>query len=76
MVTIDDYFPCRSGTNRQMYSEAVRNQLWMCLIEKAAAKLYGCYEALNKGTLVEGLSTLTGAPCEVTCPPIIVFYFV
>ncbi|KAI6658518.1 hypothetical protein LOD99_15318 [Oopsacas minuta] len=65
IVTIDDSFPCRSDYRTQLYSEAVRNQLWVCLIEKAAAKLYGCYEALNSGTLLEGLSTLTGAPCEV-----------
>ena len=65
VVTIDDSFPCRSDYKTQIYSESARNQLWVCLIEKAAAKLYGCYESLNRGTLIEGLSTLTGAPCEV-----------
>ena len=63
IVTIDDLFPCTSSNNL-VFSQARRKQLWVPLIEKGIAKLFGSYEALHAGTIQEGLSLLTGVACE------------
>ncbi|CAG2247761.1 CAPN15 [Mytilus edulis] len=62
-VVLDDYFPV-DQYKRLKYSTARKGQLWVPLIEKAAAKIHGCYQALTSGRTVESLSLLTGEPCE------------
>eukprot|EP00931_Biecheleriopsis_adriatica_P115784 TRINITY_DN91537_c0_g1_i1.p1 TRINITY_DN91537_c0_g1~~TRINITY_DN91537_c0_g1_i1.p1 ORF type:complete len:804 (+),score=148.56 TRINITY_DN91537_c0_g1_i1:27-2414(+) len=63
-VLLDDYFPCNRA-NMLAYSGARRNQLWVPLVEKAFAKLRGCYEETEGGNPSEGLRLLTGWPSVV-----------
>ncbi|CAF0817246.1 unnamed protein product [Adineta ricciae] len=63
IILVDDYFPC-TVHNQLAYSQASRHQIYIPLIEKACAKLFGSYAELCSGTLEEGLQLLTGAPCD------------
>jgi hypothetical protein len=60
-VWLDDYFPC-STAGTLAFSGARRQQLFAPLLEKALAKVRGCYEAIEGGSPAEGLQLLTGWP--------------
>jgi len=65
-VIIDDKLPCRKvyskGQTPKLLYGKCRNdkEFWVPLIEKAYAKLHGCYEALISGFIDDGLVDLTG----------------
>ncbi|XP_067948715.1 calpain-15-like isoform X2 [Watersipora subatra] len=62
-VIVDDRLPCTSD-GRLCFCKGRRKQLWVPLLEKAMAKVFGSYSALISGTTQEGLAVLTGFPCE------------
>ena len=39
-------------------------ELWVPLIEKAYAKLFGCYQTLISGSIDDGVVDMTGFVCE------------
>ena len=68
LVLIDDLVPCHSN-GEPAFAKVVANCYWCSLLEKAVAKFFGSYAALEDGTAAEALALLTGLP-TATIPKI------
>jgi len=64
-VLVDDRIPCDINTRKPVFGRCRNlNEIWVSMIEKAFAKLYGCYENLISGYVDEGIQELTGMQPE------------
>jgi len=67
-IILDDYIPCvlskRTGKPKPYFSRIRGNDIWVCLLEKAFAKLFGSYFGLQGGFQAEAYYALTGAPVK------------
>ncbi|EGD72049.1 hypothetical protein PTSG_00065 [Salpingoeca rosetta] len=61
LIRLDDYFPCLPGQG-PVFSRSHGNELWVLLLEKAFAKICGCYDMLRGGLACEALMDITGCP--------------
>ena len=59
-VILDDYLPVNKTTNLIDFARPNKNEIWVCLLEKAWAKVNGGYSNVIKGWMHQVLQTLTG----------------
>ena len=60
-VIIDDRIPVLKKTGKTAFGRTHNNhEMWVSLIEKAYAKLHGCYGNLAKGYTDEAIQEMTG----------------
>jgi hypothetical protein len=65
-VHIDDRIPCRQSGRVNYARNVQNNETFAMLLEKAYAKLHGCYEAISCGMIEKVVQDLT-ASCAVQC---------
>lgn len=61
---VDDYIPCYNAERGPAFSKGKDQELWVLLLEKAYAKLYGSYHNIVSGQTTVAFRDLTGAPGE------------
>lgn len=63
-LVIDNVVPCRDAMHGPAFSRNGDNGQWVALMEKAYAKMFGSYQAIESGTSLTAFRALTGAPTE------------
>jgi hypothetical protein len=65
IIVVDDYFPyCNHKDDWAFSRSSDEKEIWVLLLEKAWAKIYGSYQRIEAGTTGEALPALTGAPSD------------
>lgn len=64
-VVVDDRLPVDKWDRLVFASCKDSNEFWVPIVEKAYAKLHGSYEAIESGSISDGLKDLTGEGVEV-----------
>ena len=66
VVVVDDYFPyCQHKADWAFSRSSADKEIWVLLLEKAWAKIFGSYQRIEAGTTGEALPCLTGSPSDM-----------
>lgn len=64
-VVVDDRFPFDTSKNKWAFSRtSAGNEIWVLILEKAWAKVFGSYQRIEAGTSDEAMHPLTGCPTK------------
>ncbi|EGR31956.1 hypothetical protein IMG5_099180 [Ichthyophthirius multifiliis] len=63
-VIVDQFIPCLNSTKQPAFTRGVDGEIWVMILEKAWAKLYGSYDNIESGLTRECLHDLTCAPTQ------------
>ena len=71
-IVLDDYIPVfeEDSSISLAFSRSFEDELWVSLLEKAYAKAYGSYKAIEGGCLIETLRDLSGSPFKLFKPEV------
>ena len=67
-VVIDDHFPCFEDPEKDCWAFSRGTsevEIWVLLLEKAYAKVYGSFERIEGGKPYQAFNTLTGFPSDI-----------
>ena len=67
-VIVDDLVPCYRDKAQPAFAKGNGNEIWVMILEKVWAKMYGGYANIEGGWAREVLNELTGAPCTSFTP--------
>ena len=65
VVVVDDYFPYNEAKGKWAFSRpSESNEIWVLILEKAWAKVFGSYSRIEAGDCGEVMNPLTGCPTQ------------
>lgn len=62
-ITVDEYLPCKAN-GQPAFATSKKGEFWVCILEKAWAKLHGSYAAVAGGAPDLAFTQITGCPAE------------
>lgn len=60
-IIIDDYFPCLP-LDVPFFDYNKEDEIWVLILEKCMAKIFGSYSSLSNGSCLDALIDLTNCP--------------